>query len=46
MSTRVEDATVLILLTAHATLDAGTAHLSLSAQGPALRTWRLIASLR
>jgi hypothetical protein len=41
MSTRVEGGTVLILVTAHATLDAGTADLSLSAiEGPAPGTWR------
>ncbi len=41
MSTRVEGATVLILVTVHATLSAGMAHLSLSArEGPAPGTWR------
>ena len=41
MSTRVEGATVLVMVTAHATLDAGQAHLSLSArEGPAPATWR------
>jgi len=41
MSTRVEDGTVLVLVTALATLSAGTAHLSLSArEGPARGTWR------
>jgi hypothetical protein len=41
MSTHVEGATVLILVTAHATLDAGPAHLSLAAlEGPAPGTWR------
>jgi hypothetical protein len=41
MSTRVDGGTVLILVTAHATLSAGTAHLSLSArEGPAPGTWR------
>jgi hypothetical protein len=41
MSTRVEGATALITVTARATLDAGTAHLSLSAiQNPAPGTWR------
>ena len=41
MSTRTEGATVLIMVTARATLDAGTAHLSLSAiQSPAPGTWR------
>ena len=41
MSTRVEGGTVLVLVTARATLDAGPAHLSLSAlEGPAPGTWR------
>jgi hypothetical protein len=41
MSTRTEGATVLIMVTARATLDAGTAHLSLSAiESPAPGTWR------
>ena len=41
MSTHVEDGTVLIMVTAHATLSAGSAHLVLSArEGPAPRTWR------
>ncbi|GEM_PF-1891359 len=41
MSTRVQGATVLITVTAHATLSAGTVHLSLSArEGPAPGTWR------
>jgi hypothetical protein len=41
MSTRVEGGTVLIMVTAHATLSAGPAHLSLSArEGPAPGTWR------
>jgi hypothetical protein len=41
MSTRVEGGTVLILVTEHATLEAGTAHLSLSAlEGPSPATWR------
>jgi hypothetical protein len=41
MSTRVEGSTVLIMVTAQATLSAGTAHLSLSAhEGPAPGTWR------
>jgi NAD(P)-dependent dehydrogenase (short-subunit alcohol dehydrogenase family) len=41
MSTRVEGATVLITVTAHATLDAGPVHLSLAAlEGPAPGTWR------
>ena len=41
MSTRVEGATVLVTVTANATLSAGTVHLSLSArEGPAPGTWR------
>jgi hypothetical protein len=41
VSTRVDGATVLILITAQATLSAGTAHLALSArEGPAPATWR------
>jgi hypothetical protein len=41
VSTRVDGATALILVTARATLDAGTAHLSLTAlEGPAPETWR------
>ena len=41
MSTRVEGGTALIMMTAHATLSAGPAHLSLSArEGPAPGTWR------
>ncbi len=41
MSTRVEGATVLITVTAHATLSVGPAHLVLSArEGPAPGTWR------
>jgi hypothetical protein len=41
MSTRVEGATVLITVTAHATLSAGPVHLVLSArEGPAPGTWR------
>lgn len=41
MSTRVEGATVLTLVTAHATLSAGSVRLSLSAlEGPASGTWR------
>jgi hypothetical protein len=41
MSTRVEGATVQIMVTAHATLSAGPVHLMLSArEGPAPRTWR------
>src|ERR1700722_19053085 len=41
MSTRVEGATSLILVTVHASLSAGPAHLMLSArEGPAPGTWR------
>jgi hypothetical protein len=41
MSTRVEGATVLVTVTAHATLSAGSVHLSLSVrEGPAPGTWR------
>ena len=41
MSTRVEGATVLVLVTAHARLSAGSVHLSLSVRdGPAPGTWR------
>jgi hypothetical protein len=41
VSTRVEGSTVLIMVTAHATLSAGTAQLILSArEGPAPGTWR------
>jgi hypothetical protein len=41
MSTRVEGATALVLVTAHATLSAGPVHLMLSArEGPAPGTWR------
>lgn len=41
MSTRVEGGTVLIMVTAHATLSAGAVHLVLSArEGPAPGTWR------
>jgi hypothetical protein len=41
MSTRVKDATVLVTVTAHATLSAGSVHFSLSArEGPAPGTWR------
>jgi hypothetical protein len=41
MNTRVEGATVQIMVTAHATLSAGPAHLMLSArEGPAPGTWR------
>jgi hypothetical protein len=42
MSTRVEGSTALILVTVHATLSAGPAHLMLSArEGPAPGTWAL-----
>ena len=41
MSTRVEGATVLVMVTAHATLSAGVVHLVLFAgEGPAPGTWR------
>jgi hypothetical protein len=41
MSTRVEGATVLVTVTAYATLSAGPVHLSLSVrEGPAPGTWR------
>lgn len=41
MSTRAEGGTVLIMVTVHATLSAGPAHLLLSArEGPAPGTWR------
>jgi hypothetical protein len=41
MSTRVEGATMLVMVTARATLDAGPVHLLLSAlEGPAPGTWR------
>jgi hypothetical protein len=41
MSTRVEGGTVLVTVTAHVTLSAGPAHLSLTArEGPASGTWR------
>lgn len=41
MSTRVEGATALILVTVHATPSAGPAHLMLSArEGPARGIWR------
>jgi hypothetical protein len=41
VSTRVEGATIHITMTVHATLSAGTVHLSLSArEGPAPGTWR------
>ena len=41
MSTRVEGATILVMVTAHATLSAGPVHFSLSArEGPAPGTWR------
>jgi hypothetical protein len=41
MSTRVDGATILVTVTAQATLSAGPVHLSLSArEGPAPGTWR------
>jgi hypothetical protein len=41
MSTRVEGATVLVMVTVRATLSAGPVHLTLSArEGPAPGTWR------
>lgn len=41
MSTRVQGATVQVMLTAHATLSAGPVHLTLNAkEGPAPGTWR------
>ena len=41
MSTRVQGGTILILVTVHATLSGGPAHLTLSAhEGPAPGTWR------
>jgi hypothetical protein len=41
MSTHVEGGSVLIMVTAHATLSAGPVHLMLSArEGPAPGTWR------
>jgi hypothetical protein len=41
MSTRVEGAIVLVMVTAHAALSAGPVHLVLSArEGPAPGTWR------
>jgi hypothetical protein len=41
MSTRIDGATVLVTVTAHATLSAGPIHLLLSArEGPAPGTWR------
>ncbi|MGH3192418.1 MAG: hypothetical protein ACRDPY_30985 [Streptosporangiaceae bacterium] len=41
MSTRVSGATVLVTVTAHATLSAGSVHLSLTArEGPAPGTWQ------
>jgi hypothetical protein len=41
VSTRVEGAAVLVLVTAHATLGAGPVHLALSArEGPAPGAWR------
>ena len=41
MSTRVEGATILVMVTVRATLSAGPVHLTLSArEGPAPGTWR------
>ena len=41
MSTRVDGATVLVLVSARATLSAGPIHMALSAsEGPAPGTWR------
>ena len=41
MSTRVDGATVLVVVSARATLSAGPVHLALSAlEGPAPGTWR------
>jgi hypothetical protein len=41
MSTHVEGATVLVTVTAHAVLSAGSVHLALTVrEGPAPRTWR------
>jgi hypothetical protein len=41
VSIRVDGATVLIMVSARATLSAGTVHISLTArEGPALGTWR------
>jgi hypothetical protein len=41
MSTRVEGATIQVMVTIRATLSAGPVHLTLSArEGPAPRTWR------
>ena len=41
MSTRVDGATVLVLVSARATLSAGPVHMALSAsEGPAPGTWR------
>jgi len=41
VSTRVEGATVLVMVTAHATLSASAVHLALSVrEGPAPGTWR------
>jgi hypothetical protein len=41
MSTRVEGAAVLVLVSAHATLSAGLVHLTLNVrEGPALGMWR------
>ena len=41
MSTRIEGATIQVMITVRATLSAGPVHLTLSArEGPAPRTWR------
>jgi hypothetical protein len=41
MSTRLEGATIQVMVTVRATLSAGPVHLTLSArEGPAPRTWR------
>jgi hypothetical protein len=41
VSTRVDGATVLVMVSARATLSAGTVHLTLTAiEGPAKETWR------
>jgi hypothetical protein len=41
VSTRVNGATVLVMISARATLSAGTVHLTLTAlEGPAQGTWR------
>lgn len=45
MSTHADGGTVLVMVTARATLSAGSAHLSLSArEGPAPGTWRYTLS--